>query len=598
MLLTGRNLAKSYGPRLLFSGITLGLAEQERTGLIGPNGSGKTTLLKILAGLEVPDEGQVQRTRSARVGYVPQEETFEPNRACIDIVADAVDVHLDDHERHLKAAVLLGQMDFSDPAVHAGTLSGGWKKRLSIAKQLAGEPDLLLMDEPTNHLDIEGVMWLESLIKSGTYATLIVTHDRRFLEEVADRIVELDSSYPDGFLSHNGTYSDFLEKREGFLAAQQGRQQAVASGVRREIAWLRRGAKARTTKAKGRIERAGEMIEELADLKQKNAERARAQVDFSGTGRRTRKLVEFKRVGKSMGGQRLFSGLDLVLSPGSKLGLIGPNGSGKTTLIRLIAGQAEPDAGEVFRADGVKVVVFDQHRAQLDPEQDLRRALFPHGDSLNFRGNPVHVVGWARRFNFRSEQLDLPVKQLSGGERARVLIARLMLQEADVLILDEPTNDLDIPTLDVLEQSLESFPGSVVLVTHDRFLLERVSTDILALDGRGTARPYAALEQWEAARDADQQAQSEQRKADQRVAQQTSMSAGTSGGSAGGSAGGMEAAIVDAEARLAALQQKAADPAVAADHVAFAEVCTQMHDAQTAVETLYTRWGELEAKVG
>jgi ATP-binding cassette subfamily F protein uup len=280
MLLTARNLAKSFGPRLLFSGITLGFDEGERVGLIGANGSGKSTLLRILAGVEQADEGELVARRQLRVGYVPQEDVFEAGRSALDTVADAIDAHLDEHERHMRAGVMLDRAGFTDPSSAVTALSGGWRKRLAIVRQLARQPDLLLMDEPTNHLDVEGILWLEKLIAQAPFASLIVSHDRRFLENVASRIIELGRAYPDGFLSHAGTYSEFIEKREEFLSAQQGRQRALASGVRREIEWLRRGAKARTTKAKGRIERAGEMMSELADLRSRNAQQGAAKIDL------------------------------------------------------------------------------------------------------------------------------------------------------------------------------------------------------------------------------------------------------------------------------------------------------------------------------
>ncbi|MEO6436860.1 MAG: ABC-F family ATP-binding cassette domain-containing protein [Tepidisphaeraceae bacterium] len=598
MLLTGRNLAKWYGPRLLFSGITIGLSEGERIGLIGANGSGKTTLLRVFAGLDQPDEGELIARRQLRIGYVPQEDLFDVDQSCRDCVATAVDDHLDDHERHLRADILLDRAGFTDTTAETAALSGGWRKRLAIVRQLAREPDLLLMDEPTNHLDVEGIQWLEKLIAGAPFAILTVSHDRRFLESIANRIVELGRQYPDGFLSHSGTYSDFVEKREEFLAAQKSREQAVASGVRREIEWLRRGAKARTTKAKGRIERAGEMMSELANLKTRNIAQGAAGVEFTASERKTRKLLELKHVTKSLGGRELFRDVNLVLSPGSKLGLLGPNGSGKSTLIRLITGALAPDAGEIVRADNLRVVLFDQHREQLDPEQTLRRALAPMGDSVTFQGQSMHITSWAKRFLFRAEQLDLPVKELSGGEQARVLVARLMLREADVLILDEPTNDLDIATLDVLESSLEDFPGALVLVTHDRYLLDRVSTELLALDGTGRANAYADLAQWETARQTTEQAEATaKRKTAEPVTSRTTQPAKKKlTWNEQREWDAMERAILAAEEKVTSLHAQVNDPAVAADHAKMHDVCHQLTDAQHEVERLYGRWAELEAK--
>ncbi|HYO09565.1 MAG TPA: ABC-F family ATP-binding cassette domain-containing protein [Tepidisphaeraceae bacterium] len=598
MLLTGRNLSKWFGPRLLFSGITLGLEENERIGLIGANGSGKSTLLRLFAGLEPPDDGELVARRQLRVSYVPQEDAFDAGASAMDAVADAIDAHVDDHERHVRAAVLLDRAGFRDPSAVIDTLSGGWKKRLAIVRQIARQPDLLLMDEPTNHLDVEGILWLEDLVDAGSFATLTVSHDRRFLEEVANRIVELGRQYPEGFLSHNGTYSEFVEKREEFLAAQQGRQKALASGVRREIEWLRRGAKARTTKAKGRIERAGEMMSDLADLRQRNARSGPAKIDFTSSDRKTRKLIEFKGVGKSLGGRELFRDVSFTLAPGSKLGLLGPNGSGKSTLIRLLNEQLPPDSGEIARADLLKVVVFDQHREQLDPGDTLRHALWPSSDTVSFQGSAMHITAWAKRFLFRSEQLDLPLRELSGGEQARVLIARLMLRPADVLILDEPTNDLDIATLDVLESSLEDFPGALVLVTHDRYLLDRVSTELLALDGKGNATMYAELTQWERARDAAEQAESAARKAAAASAPAKPQAAAKKRltWNEQRELEGMESAILDAETRVESLQATVSDPAVLADHVRSRDAFDALAKAQHEVERLYARWAELEER--
>ncbi|HEX8323341.1 MAG TPA: ABC-F family ATP-binding cassette domain-containing protein [Tepidisphaeraceae bacterium] len=594
--MTARNLSKSFGPRQLFAGISIGLEEGDRVGLIGANGSGKSTLLKIFANAEAADEGELIAKRNLRVGYVAQEDAFDPDATCEDVVIGAIDKHVDEHDRHVRAAILLDRAGFGSRIdAKAGTLSGGWRKRLSLVRAMAEEPELLLIDEPTNHLDIDGIEWLEKTVAAAQFATLTVTHDRQFLETVANRVIELNRAYPDGYLGHRGPYSEFLEKREEFLAAQRGQQQALASGVRREIEWLRRGAKARTTKAKGRIQQAGEMIEDLADLKSRNTVQGAAAVDFAASERRTKKLVELTDVTLQRGGRQLFDHVSVTLSPGKKLGLLGPNGSGKSSMIKLLTGALEPTSGKVFRAEQLKIVLFDQHREQLDLDDTLRHALSPMGDNMVVHGIPTHVTGWARKFLFRTEQLDLPVSELSGGERARVLIARLMLQEADVLILDEPTNDLDIPTLDVLEQSLAGFPGAMVLVTHDRFLLGRVATDILGLDGRGQANHYASLDQWEAARKAPKRSAAVSPKAAAPSAPVPPKKKRLSWAEQK-EWENMEAAIAAAEASIAQGQAAIADPAVMADHVRLTTAYGSLGKAQAEVDRLYARWAELEAK--
>src|SRR5688500_11881243 len=324
LLLKTDSISKSFGPRTLFRGISLSLDDTQHVGLIGPNGSGKSTLLKILAGLEHADSGAVESRRQMRVAYLAQEDTFEPGLSVEEVMLAAFpnDDHRDEHERHVEAQILLGKMGFEDFTQNVDTLSGGWRKRLALARELIKQPDLLLLDEPTNHLDLEGILWLEQFLKSARFACLVVSHDRVFLERVADRIVELNSAYPDGYLSHDGAYSDFLEKREEFLAAQQSREQSLASQVRREIEWLKRGAKARTTKAKGRIQQAGRMMADLADLKTRNAAEQSAAIDFAASGRQTRKLIALKGVSKSVEGRELFRDVTVTLSPGDKFGLL------------------------------------------------------------------------------------------------------------------------------------------------------------------------------------------------------------------------------------------------------------------------------------
>ena len=599
LLLHCESLTKSYGIRTLFKDISIGFDDTERTGLIGPNGSGKSTLLKILAGIEHYDSGNITSRRNLRMAYLPQEDRFARGLTVQQTVVQAMShEHADEHEKVTRAEIQLGRVGFDRTDQLPDALSGGWRKRLALARELVKEPDLLLLDEPTNHLDLEGIEWLEKLLSGANFAFLLVSHDRYFLENVTNRIVELNRTYADGYLSVNGTYSDFLENREEYLQAQSAQQTALASRVRREVEWLKRGAKARTTKAKGRIEQAGRMMEDLAELKGRNATTGAAAIDFVGSERKTRKLLVAKDVSKSLGGRKLFEHLNLVLSPGMKLGLLGPNGSGKSTLIRLLSGELPPDSGDIWRADGLKVVRFDQGRRQLDAAQTLRQALSPMGETLVYRGSPIHVSGWARRFLFRSEQLDMRVGELSGGEQSRVLIANLMLQPADLLILDEPTNDLDIDSLEVLEESLADFPGALLLVTHDRFMLDRVSTEILALDGAGSARSFASLDQWQAARDQAErdQAVAARASAPKPISRPAQSSKKKLTWNEQRELEGMEERILAAEEELHARQKQMEDPAVLADHVKLRDVCARVDEAQRLVQTLYDRWQELEAR--
>ena len=599
LLLSCQELSKTFGATPLFEGLSFGVSEGDHVGLVGPNGSGKSTLLKILAGLETPSAGTWAARKRLRVGYVEQDPGFTAGSTVISVLREAARTDtVDEREIEGRVAMGLGKAGFADPGVTVDTLSGGWKKRLAIARELARAPELLLLDEPTNHLDVDGILWLEELLVREPEAFVAVSHDRYFLEAVAGRVLELNRAFAQGVLDVGGRYHEFLEKKDELLAGQAAYQDSLRNRVRGEIAWLARKARARTRKAKARIDEAHRLQGELADLDERSRSGA-AAIDFSGTHRKTKRLLVAEGLRKSFGGRSIVEGLDLVLSPGLRLGLLGANGSGKTTLLRLLAGQEAPDAGSVERAPGLQLVTFDQNRSRLDPALSLRRTLAPAGDSVVYRGRGIHVAGWAKRFLFRSEQLETPVGRLSGGEQARVLIACLMLEPADVLMLDEPTNDLDIPTLEVLEESLLDFPGALVLVTHDRYLLDRVSTRILALDGQGDATFYADYPQWEAAR--------AKRPANPAGSGRSRATAEKPDGVPAKPArltyrdqrewDRMEELILQAEEQLERCRHEAADPAVASDHEALAERMTALEAAETAVEGLYARWAELEAKV-
>src|SRR5271168_575796 len=495
-IINAQEISKAFGANPLFQNICFTVSEGDRIGLIGPNGSGKSTLLRILAGDVSPDSGDIAVRKRIRLSYVEQDSKFEPGATVRSVAQSAMErASVPESERGTRFAETLGRAGFENLDASASALSGGWQKRLAIVEALVQGPDILLLDEPTNHLDLAGIEWLEALLAAAPFACVVVSHDRYFLENVATEMAELNRTYPDGLLRVSGSYTRFLEKKEEFLHAQSKRQEALENLVHREIEWLRRGAKARTRKSKARIDKAGELMGELADL---NARRrsGTAQIDFSATDRKTKRLIELEDVSCKMGDRTLFTGLNCVITAGMRVGLVGPNGSGKTSLLRLLRGETTPASGEIRRADWLRIVYFDQSR-ELDPDITLRRALAPEGDSVVYQDRVIHVASWAAKFLFAGEQLNQPVGRLSGGERARVLIAQLMLQPADVLLLDEPTNDLDIPTLDILEESLLEFRGSMVLVTHDRYMLDRVSTVVLGLDGEGGAGLFADYPQWE-----------------------------------------------------------------------------------------------------
>ena len=597
VLLSAVGLTKSFSIRPLFAGLSVDFQERDRVGLIGPNGAGKSTFLKLLANLEVPDDGTVTSKRGTRVGYVAQDDRFPAGQTVRDVlIAAQSKTNTEDYERETQAEKVLTQVGFTDGDQAADSLSGGWRKRLGLARELVQQPDFLLMDEPTNHLDLPGVRWLEALLRSAQFGYLVATHDRAFLRAVADDIVEISRVYPAGVFRATGGYDTFAERRDEFLVAQARQQESVANQVRKENEWLGRKAAARTRKASSRIQAAADRREELSELQYRTAGANTAGMDFVSTGRRTKKLLTATGLGKALGGKQLFSNLDIELLPGTTLGLLGPNGSGKSTLLKILSNQLKADSGTVTTADSLKVEVFEQGRSSLDQNMTLRRALSPNSDTVMFRDRPLHIVAWAKMFLFRAEQLDLELSALSGGEQARVRIAQLMLRPADLLFLDEPTNDLDIPSLEVLEDSLDEFPGAIVLVSHDRDLMDRLCTEVIGLDGKGGASNFGSVDQWLAAY---QKANTEREvKASKAVASKPSDAKPKKlSYKEQQEFDKMEEKIETAESDIAE-KQAAVERASTAGHAALAKACKELEDAQRKAERLYTRWSELEAKCG
>ena len=600
-IISAQGLSKRYGVAPLFRDISFTVSEGARIGIIGPNGSGKSTLLEMLHGRVKPDSGDVAIRKGTQVRCVLQISEFERGETIRTVIDKALDrAKIPEGERLTRIAEILGRAGFTDLDADAVSLSGGWRKRLAIAEALVQKPDILLLDEPTNHLDLAGIKWLESVLQSASFASVIVSHDRYFLENVANEIVELNPAYENGALRVSGNYSTFLEAKELYLHAQRNRQEALENRVHTEIDWLRRGPKARTTKSKARIDKAHEMIGELAEMSARTKSSS-ARIDFSASDRQTKQLMTLDGLSYSIGERKLFDDIHFIITSGMRVGLVGPNGSGKTTLLRLLKGELKPTRGSLRQADSLRIVYFDQNRA-LDPEITLRRALAPDSDSVIYQDRVIHVAAWAARFLFTGEALNQRIGRLSGGERARVLIAQLMLQPADVLLLDEPTNDLDIPTLEVLEESLLEYRGALVLVTHDRYMLDRVSTVVFGLDGMGGAERFADYSQWE----------TWQRS--QLAAGKTNRSVETQSPDA--SANGpkssltkkklsyretreletIEQRIADAERELQAKHDIFQGLAIASDAARLHAASMEMDAAQKTIDHLYARWVELEQK--
>lgn len=583
LLVSCQGVSKSYGPRRLFKNISLSIFQGERIGLIGPNGAGKSTLLKILMREEKEESGTLSFKRDLKIGYLPQSCEF-PDISPQEVLSQALTAFsLEDYEKEVLINKWLSKLGFKGDEPSAMRLSGGWKKRLGLAKELIQSPDLLLLDEPTNHLDLEGIIWLEKFLSKEASTYLLVSHDRFFLQNTTNRIIEINPVYPEGSLSIEGSYLHFLEKKEGFLLGQLEQERSLSSKARTEVEWLRRSPKARTSKSKARVSDAHELLGNLADVQQRNKEK-KADIGFVSTERETHKLISAKGVTKKIEDRLLFKALEFTLSPGTRMGLMGPNGSGKTTLLKLLANEIKADQGTLKAAEGLKVVYFDQHRTQLPQNISLREALSPNGDFVDYHGQKIHINGWCQRFLFSPDILDMSISRLSGGERARILIAHLMLKSADLLLLDEPTNDLDIPTLEKLEESLLEFPGAIVLITHDRCMLERTCNCFLALGNPEQTEIYAEYAQWEAAQKSSLSEPKKKREAEparkkEPLSYQEKKELEQ-----------IEKKIEKVEKEIQELNKKLGDPLIAEEAKHLEEVCAQIAIFTTELEQLLIRW--------
>jgi ATP-binding cassette subfamily F protein uup len=608
-ILIAENISKRFGAIPLFDNISCAVHDGDRIGLIGPNGAGKSTLLAILGAEQRPGAGEISFRKGVRIGYVHQISDFAAEitvRQVVEAALERAAIPATAREQRLRET--LGRAGFTEsntsgnPGMdrEAASLSGGWRKRLAIAEALVTDPQVLLLDEPTNHLDLDGIEWLEGLLRAASFALVVVTHDRYFLENVATQIIELNRIYSDGLLRVKGNYSKFLEDRQRYVEWQQRAQESLRNRVQIEMEWLRRGPKARLTKAKARIDNANSLISELHDSESRSRIAA-AGITFDATGRQTKRLIEVENATVTLGDREILRDVSLILTNGLKLGLAGANGSGKTTLLRAITGEVALSAGEVRRAPGLRIVYFSQMR-ELDTSLTLRRTLAPDSDSVVYQDRVVHVAGYASRFLFTGEQLNQPVERLSGGERARVLIARLMLQPADVLILDEPTNDLDIPTLEILEESLLEFPGALVLVTHDRYLLDRVTNAVLGLDGRGSARLFADYLQWETWRDQQARAVSSAGVKEEPHPAPAASSASRSRRKLSymeqREYDTLEKRIDEADVRLRVAEQQIQNAGVVVDPEALTDALAELEAAKADHHAVYERWVDLAEKVG
>jgi ATP-binding cassette subfamily F protein uup len=490
-LVTLDRVSIAYGHTPLLDEASFRIEPGERVCVIGRNGTGKSTLLQIISGGLTPAGGEVWRAPGLRIGRLAQDALVAEDRTASDVVADGLQgTDGDAWQAEQRVQMALSRLQI--PAgVTMGALSGGWRRRVLLARALVVEPDLLILDEPTNHLDIETMRWLEAFLADYSGTVLFVTHDRVFLQAVATRLVELDRGR---LTSWPGDYATFLRRKEEALAVEEAHYAKFDKKLAEEEAWLRQGIKARRTRNEGRVRALLAMREERASRRsQMGSIRLKGEI-----GARSGQVVfEVEAISKAYDGRPVIADFSARVMRGDRVGLIGPNGSGKTTLLTLLLGQLEPDAGEVRRGANVEIAYYDQQREQLDPERTVWETVADGHDTVTINERTQHVHGYLRDFLFPPERALSPVKALSGGERNRLLLARLFARPFNVLVMDEPTNDLDIETLELLEERLASWPGTLLLVTHDRAFIDHVVTSTFVFEGAGRVQEYVGgYEDW------------------------------------------------------------------------------------------------------
>jgi ATP-binding cassette subfamily F protein uup len=617
----------AFGHVPLLDHVNLVIEPGERLAVLGRNGEGKSTLLKVLAGELVPDGGSIRRAPDLRVARLAQDAAGADTGTVFDVVAAGLgDLReLVAAYHHATAAVVhegspesieeLGRLQHEleqrdgwrieqriesvltmlglDADADVATLSGGWRRRVLLAQALVSEPTLLLLDEPTNHLDLDAIVWLEQLLVSYAGAVVVVTHDRAFLQRVANRIIELDRGR---LTSWPGDYRTFLEKKDAWLANEVRANEAFDKKMAQEEVWLRRGVKARRTRDEGRVKRLMAMREERAARRN---QAGTVRLDLGTADRSGHVVFEAEAISKSFGGRSIVRAFSTRVMRGDRVGLVGPNGVGKTTLLRMLVGELAPDAGTIERGTNVDVAYFDQQRAQLDPERTVVDTVGDGNDVVTVGGRTRHVYGYLEDFLFPPERAQAKVKMLSGGERNRLLLARLLTQPANVLILDEPTNDLDLETLTVLEAELTDFEGTILVVSHDRVFLEHVVTSTWLFQGDGRIEEYvgADVERWlvrdAPAKSAPPDPSPSPKRAEAPAAQarkklsykeQREFDA-------------LPAKIETLEREEAELQQRIASPAFYKESASAIKVALdRVERVRAEHDALYARWAELEAR--
>ncbi|HEX2165930.1 MAG TPA: ABC-F family ATP-binding cassette domain-containing protein [Longimicrobiales bacterium] len=635
-ILNVNNLHKSYGSRAIFDGVSFAIDDAEKVGFIGVNGSGKSTLFRIVAGLEGADEGDIARRRNTTARYLAQEPEFASGQWILEAVAEgrpelsaafaeyekvthALAEPDADHDALVqrqaalsatidrlngwdwthRAEAMLTRLGVTEWDRTVDDLSGGEAKRVAIARALLAQPDLLLLDEPTNHLDADTVLFLEEYLIDYAGAVMLITHDRYFLDRVVDRMIEVSSGE---LISYTGGYTEYLEAqaaREEWQATVDAKRRKL---IEKELEWARRSPPARTGKSRARIDRAQSLEKESRQYSAKQT--GELTLHAPDTARLGRTVLNLHGIAKAYDGRTLIDGFDTILRAGERIGIIGPNGAGKTTLVRIILGEEPPDSGEVEVGVNTRIAYFDQLRTQLDPTLSVYEAAGGL-DWVEIGGRRVHLRSWLEDFLFPTERQEQKVSSLSGGERNRLMLAKLFMQPSNLLILDEPTNDLDLVTLQVLEAALVDYPGCVLMVTHDRFFLDKIATALFVFEGNGVVhRHEGGFELYRRLRERRDAEAAEAARESARSERSREKSSAPPARTAGKRLSwneereleGIEARILEAEEKRGALETRLADPELYRDAAAASEVSAAFTAAKSVVEGLYARWAELEER--
>ena len=616
-ILSATEIEINFGRHNILDKASLSIHQDDRIGMVGRNGSGKSTFLKILAGLTQPDAGEIVRTRDLTVGYLSQEFTLDETKNVYENVRDGAQHILniiaeyeslpahskraDDLEHRIAALdgwnldyrikEALSHLNAPDPERTIVNLSGGEKRRIAMAKALVSKPDLLILDEPTNHLDPEAIEWVIEFLLAFKGAFLVVTHDRYFLDRITTTIFEVSNGK---VYSYEGNYTEYLISKAERQSVEERQEQVRQGFLRRELDWVRRGPKARTTKSKSRLDRFFEVASQGPPPKEMDVDLVIPPPPPIGN-----RVVDLENVGMELGGRTLFKKLTLKFAAGTKVGVAGRNGLGKTTLLKIIIGALKPTEGTVKIGELTKFNYVDQNRMQLDPEKTVYEELGQGSEVVQFGDQKISVRSYLRRFLFTEDRITAQVRHLSGGERSRLLLARILKNGGNFIILDEPTNDLDLATLRVLEEALIAFEGSVLVVSHDRYFLDRVCNHMIVFEGEGqvSVMPgnYDYYMELRSRREKEKSGTPSEAVVVQKNKTQTSAAPRKLKYKEQQELAGMEASIATAEEEVARLEQMFASPDFYKLHAQHAQLQGDLDAAKAKVAALYARWEELEA---